>query len=108
MYALRGIPISKGIAIGNILIRQDVTKLVRTNIRLEDDKVDDEVKRYVEAVEKVRKEINGMKEHTRTPLSRQNFQLLEFYSLLIEENFFNETVPDRIREQFYKADNALV
>ncbi len=108
MYALRGIPISKGIAIGNVLIRQDVTKLIRTNTRLEENQIDNEVKRYDDAVDKVRKEIKGMKENTRTPLSRQNFQLLEFYSLLIEEDLFNKTVPDRIRDHYYTADNALV
>ncbi len=107
MYSLRGIPISKGIANGKVLIRHDVTKMIRSNNRIEEDQIESELSRYRDALQKVKEEIHSLKESPRTPLSRQNAQLIDFYSVLINEDLFINVVPASIKSNFFPADTAL-
>ena len=108
MYSLRGIPISKGIAIGNVLIRHDVMKSVHYNARIDESQVDSEVKRYRDAIGKVREEIESLKKRNPEQMNQQNAQIISFYSLLLDEDLFNKQVPDTIKNQLYPADVAMV
>lgn len=108
MYSLRGIPISKGIANGKVLIRHDVTKLIRSNNRIDEEQIETELERYRDALQKVKDEITSLKESPRTPLSRQNAQLIDFYSVLINEDLFLNVVPNSIKANNFPADTALV
>ena len=108
MYSLRGIPISKGIAIASALIRHDVTKSIRTNARIEDSQKEFEIERYFLAVEKVKDEIENLKKSSKHQLNKQNSQIIDYYSLLLNEDFFTKTVSNRILSDFYPADAALV
>jgi len=108
LYSLRGIPISKGIAIGNVLIRHDVMKSVHYNARIDESQVDSEVKRYRDAIGKVREEIESLKKRNPEQMNQQNAQIISFYSLLLDEDLFNKQVPDTIKNQLYPADVAMV
>jgi phosphotransferase system enzyme I (PtsI) len=108
MYSLRGIPISRGIAIGKVLIRHDVTKMIRHNARIEAEQVEDEIKRYQKALGSVKNEILNLKENPKNHLNKQNSQLIEYYFMLLNEEFFVRLIPARIRADFYPADAAMV
>ncbi len=82
--------------------------MIRSNNRIDEEKVPEELERYKVAVQKVKEEINSLKESPRTPLSRQNAQLIDFYSVLINEDLFHNTVPNSIKTNFFPADAALV
>ncbi len=71
MYLLRGIPISKGIAIGNILIRYDVTKMIRF-YTIEESHKEDEIARYMQAVNDVRAEIESLNIENGSQMNRDH------------------------------------
>ncbi len=110
MYSLRGIPISKGIAIGKVLIRHDMTKLIGYNSQIDPNRVDDEIAKYQRAIEKVRDEMEILKATatSSTHLKQQNIQIINYYGMLLNEDFFKENVPKRIQSDLLPADNALV
>lgn len=108
MYSLRGIPISKGIAIGKALVRHDVTKTISANVRIEESHIPNEIKRYKTAIEKVRIELDELKKKSQTRLNRQNAQIIDYYVILLNEDFFVNTIPEKISNSLYPADTALV
>lgn len=108
MYSLRGIPISRGIAIGKVLIRHDVTKMIRYNTRIDEDQKESEILRYQEASRQVKEEITHLKDNPNSRLSKQNAQIIDFYSLLLNEDFFVKDIPQRISSDHYPADVAIV
>lgn len=107
MYLLRGIPISKGIAIGNILIRYDVTKMIRF-YTIEESHKEDEIARYMQAVNDVRAEIERLKNDNGSQMNRDHEKIVNFYNLLLDEDFFVKHVVNRIKSDNYPADAALV
>jgi phosphotransferase system enzyme I (PtsI) len=107
MYLLRGIPISRGIAIGKILIRYDVTKKVNI-YQIEEDQKEHEIKKYKDAIDSLKEEINFLIMSSSPPLSKENRQLLEYYMRLLEEEFFIKTIIERIENDNFSADAALV
>ncbi len=107
MYLLRGIPISRGIAIGKTLIRYDIMKKVTLSQITEKDK-EQEINRYIRAIEQVKNEINNIIKNKSTSLNQDTLQILEYYKVLIEEDFFIKNVIERIENDLYAADSALV
>ncbi len=108
MYLLRGIPISKGIAICSILIRYDVTKMIRFYRIDEEGEKDKEISKYRNAAEETKKEINFLKSNNNNPLNIENEKIVDYYEMLINEDFFTKNVVERIKSDFYPADVALV
>lgn len=107
MYLLRGIPISRGIAICDILIRYDVTKMIR-NYSITDEQIEPEIQKYHKAIGDVKKEIDRLKQNTVNPLNAQNEKILDYYNLLLNEEFFTITIPASIKSNFLPADVVLV
>jgi phosphotransferase system enzyme I (PtsI) len=108
MYLLRGIPISRGIAISNILIRYDITKMIRYYQVGEEEK-EEEKKKYLKAIEDVKKEIEKLKnKNNNNNLSEQHEKIVDYYNLLINEDFFVKNVINRVNSDSYPADAALV
>lgn len=91
-----------------MLVRHDVTKKIRSNARIDEDSLDKEVSRFHHAVEKVRVEIQELKEKPQTKRDKQNIQILDYYSLLLDEEFFVKTIPNKIKAEQFPADAALV
>lgn len=110
MYSLRGIPISKGIAVGKVLVRHDITKLVRRKTQIDPSKVEDEIAKYNRSIEKVRQEMQEIEKtaSSATHLQKQNIQIINFYGMLLDEDFFKSAVPNRIQSDLVAADSALV
>jgi phosphotransferase system enzyme I (PtsI) len=107
MYLLRGIPISRGIAVCNVLIRYDVTKMIRF-YHIEEDQVEDERIKYFNAIDSVKDDIRRLKSNTANPLTAQNEKIVDFYSILLNEDFFVRNVPGRIKADLLPAEAALV
>ncbi len=107
MYLLRGIPISRGIAIGNIIIRYDITKMIRY-YRIEESKKEDEINKYILAINEVKSEIELLKSNTNSPLTTEHEKIVNYYNLLLNEDFFVKNIVNRIKSDFYPADVALV
>ncbi|MEJ5283782.1 MAG: phosphoenolpyruvate--protein phosphotransferase [Brevinematales bacterium] len=107
MYLLRGIPISRGIAIGKTLIRYDIMKKVNLSQIKEDDKKA-EIARYLNAIEQVKNEITNLVSNKSGTLNQDTIQILQYYKVLLEEDFFIKNVIERIENDLYSADSALV
>jgi phosphotransferase system enzyme I (PtsI) len=108
MYLLRGIPISKGIAISNILIRYDVTKLIRFYRMNDVEEKENEINKYLNAKEDVKKEIDFLKSNASNPLNMEHEKIVDYYRVLMNEDFFTKSVVERIKSDSYPADAALV
>ncbi|MCX7821307.1 MAG: phosphoenolpyruvate--protein phosphotransferase [Brevinematales bacterium] len=107
MYLLRGIPISRGIAIGKTLIRYDIMKKVNLSQIKEDDKKT-EITRYLNAIDQVKNEITNLVANKSGTLNQDTIQILQYYKVLLEEDFFIKNVIERIENDLYSADSALV
>ncbi len=107
MYLLRGIPISRGIAIGKTLIRYDIMKRVNVS-QIDEKEKKNEIKRYVDAIEKVKGEINHLVSARSGTLNPDAIQILEYYKILLEEDFFLKNIIERIENDGFTADAALV
>ncbi len=108
MYLLRGIPISKGIAICNILIRHDITKLIRFYRIDDNDEKVREIDKYILAREDVKSEIDYIKSNTYNPLNAEHEKIIDYYKVLMNEDFFTKNIVERIKSDSYPADAALV
>ncbi len=107
MYLLRGIPISRGIAVGSILIRYDVTKMIRY-YRIEENQKENEINKYLKAINDVKNEIEILKNNSHNPLSAEHEKIVNYLNMLLNEDFFVKNVINRINSDFYPADVALV
>ncbi|URA10834.1 phosphoenolpyruvate--protein phosphotransferase [Thermospira aquatica] len=105
-YFLRGIPISRGIAIGRVVLRHDLMKNIRYT-RIEAEKVMDEIEAYQKALETIRQETLVMREQAQQRLSDKNTSILDFHYNLIQEDFFQKDVIKRIESDYYNALSAL-
>ncbi|MGC8765147.1 MAG: phosphoenolpyruvate--protein phosphotransferase [Brevinematia bacterium] len=107
MYLLRGIPISRGIAIGKTLIRYDIMKRVSVS-QIDEKEKKNEIKRYIDAIDKVKKEISLLVDNKSSSLTDDAIQILEYYKVLLEEDFFLKNIIERIENDGFSADAALV
>lgn len=107
MYLLRGIPISRGIAIGKTLIRYDIMKKVNLT-QIKEDNKKAEIARYLNAIEQVKNEITNLVSNKSGNLNQDTLQILQYYKVLLEEDFFIKNVIERIENDLYSADSALV
>ncbi len=108
MYLLRGIPISKGIAVCDILIRYDVTKLIRFTRMEDDSEKETEIAKYKKASDEVRLEIGHLKTNLSNPLANEHEKIVDYYEVLMKEDFFLKNIVERIKSDSYPADVALV
>ncbi|MGA2142073.1 MAG: phosphoenolpyruvate--protein phosphotransferase [Brevinematales bacterium] len=108
MYLLRGIPISKGIAVCDILIRHDVTKLIRYSRMDTDAEKEMEIEKYLKATKEVRSDIGLIKTNLSNPLASENIKIIDYYEVLMNEDFFLKNIIERIKSDSYPADAALV
>lgn len=105
-YFLRGIPISRGIAIGRVILRHDLMKNIRYT-RIEAERVMEEVEAYQRALEAIRQETLLMRQQAQQRLSDKNTSVLDFHYNLIQEDFFQKDVVKRIQTDYYNALSAL-
>ncbi|MFN3660676.1 MAG: phosphoenolpyruvate-utilizing N-terminal domain-containing protein, partial [Brevinematales bacterium] len=105
-YFLRGIPISRGIAIGRVILRHDLMKNIRYT-RIEAERVMEEVEAYQRALEAIRQETLLMRQQAQQRLSDKNTSVLDFHYNLIQEDFFQKDVVKRIQSDYYNALSAL-
>ncbi len=105
-YFLRGIPISRGIAIGRVVLRHDLMKNIRYT-RIEAERVMEEIESYQKALETIRQETLAMREKAQQRLSDKNTSILDFHYNLIQEDFFQKDVIKRIESDYYNALSAL-
>lgn len=107
MYLLRGIPVSKGIAAASVLIRYDIMKMIRF-YHIDESEVETETRKYREAIDKVKTEIDLLKNKTANPASSQNQKIVDYYSILLNDDFFQKGITDRIKSDFFPAEAAIV
>jgi phosphotransferase system enzyme I (PtsI) len=105
-YFLRGIPISRGIAIGRLILRHDLLKNIQ-HTRIDATRVAEEVDAYRRALEAIRQETLRMREQAKTRLSDQNASVLDFHYNLIQEDFFQRDIVKRIESDYLNALSAL-
>jgi len=105
MKELRGISASPGIAIGEILFYTDQHTAV-PRYSIESEEVDAEIRRFREAVEKARAELEELKEAAARENNKNGVdtRFLDSHLLMLQDPEFVETAEIRVRERRCNAE----
>lgn len=106
MQVLRGLGVSGGVAIGRaVVIETRVSDVFR--LALEEDQVDEEVKRLEEAVEHARRELERNRDRASADLGGDLAAIFDAHLLLLTDAKFIGRVKERIRTQRINAEWAV-
>lgn len=106
MKLFKGISVSEGIAIGNaIVIRPEffdvVTKKLRSN------QIEVEIRRYFKSLDETSRHIKENKIQAERDLGKVTSQIFDAYEEIINDPFFREEIPRKIREEKLNAEFVL-
>ena len=102
---LKGISLSKGVAIGKIYLL-DSSKFCILKQKLDAEKVDDEVKRFRQAIEKSKMQMKEIKQRA-SKVADKYAVILDTYSLLLEDEVIVNDTIENIKTNKLNAEWAL-
>jgi len=106
MTRLRGIGVSPGIAIGEVLLAKRVVFTSRKEI-IADDQVPDEIKRLHQALERTRADLARVKESVREKMGPDSSLIFEAHLLILEDPTLVGGLEAVIRDEKARAEWAL-
>ncbi len=102
----KGIGVSHGIAIGKVCL-VDRSSICAVKYKIEKSRIDDEVRRFIDAVEDSKSQIKEIRKRVSKDLGSKYVYILDTYIMILEdEMLINETVKG-IKEECVNADWAL-
>lgn len=101
-----GLPVSGGIAIGELISIKDTSYDVNTGLIDECD-VENQITNLEVAICKTFIEIYDVKDGFKGLLSEEENRIFDFYNEVLDDTYFFEEIKDTIREEKYHADNAI-
>lgn len=106
MKILKGLSVSEGIAIGSaMVVAPDFMEIPVKKLR--SNQVEAEVRRYLKSLEETAKHIQQNKEQAENDLGKVTSQIFDAYSEIINDPFFREEIPQRIRTERVNAESVL-
>mgnify|MGYP000014568478 CR=1 FL=1 len=106
MIVKTGVPASIGIAIGRVhLLKEERIYIEKKDIPKE--KTKSEIKRFKEAITKVEKDLDKLKEKVLNVLGHQHAKLIEVHHLILKDPLITKDVPLLIVEKGITAESAL-
>lgn len=105
-FRLRGIGVSPGIAIGEVLLTERVIFTQRKE-SIPPDKVEDELARLRKAVERTRIQLKRVKEQIKNKLGEDHSFILEAHLLMLEDKSLQASLQKIINKENYRAEWAL-
>jgi phosphotransferase system enzyme I (PtsI) len=106
MTRLRGIGVSPGIAMGEVLLPKRVVFTSRKEI-IADDQVPDELKRLRQALDRTREDLVRIKEGVREKMGPDSSLIFEAHLLILEDPALVGGLEDVIRDEKARAEWAL-
>lgn len=106
MTRLRGIGVSPGIAMGEVLLAKRVVFTSRKEI-IADDQVPDEIKRLHQALDRTREDMARVKESVREKVGSDSSLIFEAHLLILEDPTLVGGLEAVIREEKARAEWAL-
>lgn len=99
----KGVPVSPGTAIGAAMIVGD-TRPVVEEIEISPEEVDNEIKRYNQALNKTREQIKELQYHLDAALKEQHSKIFDAHLLITEDEQINDEVESGIKKELRNAD----
>ncbi|SVE43840.1 uncharacterized protein METZ01_LOCUS496694, partial [marine metagenome] len=101
----KGIPVSKGIAIGRAYIL-DRSKLCILKQNIESNTIENEVQRFREAVNTTKMQMQETKKRA-TTIAKKYSIILDTYTLLLDDDILVKDTINKIREEKINAEWAI-
>jgi len=106
MKILKGLSVSEGIAIGKALVlTPDFMDVPPRKLRA--NQVEAEVRRYLKSLDETARHIQQNKEQAEKDLGKVTSQIFDAYAEIINDPFFREEIPERIRKEHLNAEAVL-
>ena len=106
MIAMRGIPVSPGVAIGKILLLHGEDLSV-PRVTISEDEVPREITRFEDALTKTRAELLGIRRKISQELGREHSDIFNAHLLILEDRTLIEDVISRIKEERINTESAF-
>src|SRR5437867_5133806 len=104
---LRGNGVSPGVVRGSAL-KLDSHNRVVMKIRISEDVVDDEVRRFVKAVRRSRDQLEGLKSRFEKKVGREHSYILDAHLLMLEDRALIAEITSNIRREHANAEWAVL
>jgi phosphoenolpyruvate-protein phosphotransferase (PTS system enzyme I) len=103
---LKGISVSEGIGIGTVMIyRTDFDDVIEYTLDI--NKIIDEIDRYLAAVNEVGLIFQNNQKRAAREIGLENSKIYETYHLILSDPFFQEDIPEAIRNQQKNAEYII-
>jgi phosphotransferase system enzyme I (PtsI) len=103
---LRGIPVSEGIAIGNVWVMMSPWDEVR-EMPLDASKIRDEEERYRHALDEVSVQLQECSDRIRSEIGSDEAKIFEAHLSILNDPFFQVEIPNAIEERRRNAESLL-
>src|SRR3989338_9137396 len=106
MIAMRGIPVSPGVAIGKILLLHGEDLSV-PRVTISEDEVPREITRFEDALTKTRAELLGIRRKISQELGREHSDIFNAHLLILEDRTLIEDVISKIKGELINTEYAF-
>ncbi|MGC9056022.1 MAG: phosphoenolpyruvate--protein phosphotransferase [Candidatus Saccharicenans sp.] len=103
---LRGIGVSPGIAMGEISLSERVVFTSRREA-IEDDQVEEELKRLHRAIERTRNELKELKDHIQERMGEQQAFIFDAHLMILDDPVLISNLEKMIKEEKVRAEWAI-
>ncbi len=105
-HLLHGIGVTEGVAIGTaVCVSNHIGDILQ--IPLAEDEVEKEIRRFGQAVEQTRSDIQGLRNRVETEISEEIARIFDAQCLFLNDPSFLSSVEDHIRDERVNAEWAL-
>ncbi|HPB30401.1 MAG TPA: phosphoenolpyruvate--protein phosphotransferase [Candidatus Sumerlaeota bacterium] len=101
-----GIPVSGGVVIGMVFRLEPFRTIVEPR-DIPDDRIEDEVRRFEEAVEESRRQMTEIRSRARDDLDDEHAAIFDSHILMLEDPLFFKEIVDGIRREKKNAEHIL-
>ena len=100
----KGIPASKGYAIGKVFIKKDV-EIVINNLKIEN--IDNEIKRLDDSIQKTREQLEVLRKKTEIEVGKEEALVFESHQMILDDPEFIDKVKEMIKNDSVSSDYAV-
>ncbi|RMF62824.1 MAG: phosphoenolpyruvate--protein phosphotransferase [Calditrichaeota bacterium] len=105
-YVLQGIPTSPGIAVSKVFLLQGETVKIDST-KIEEDEVDEEVEKFVSAVQKARHEVKTLQSRVARRIGAENAKIFDVHKMLLGDSVVIEETINNIKKAKKRAEYAF-
>ncbi len=103
----KGLPVSEGIALGKADIYiSELAEIIP--FRLKSSEVEQEIVRYREALEEVKRQLMESEKRIRRDIGEEEAEIIKSHLMIVDDPFFQEDVPRMVREENLNAEFIIL